>query len=222
MPDTAGFQVNIKSTAMSPDDMSADHRAAAHKFAATFDADLRIQNSARASSQVIAPQTAARMASEAQQQFALLEAFLPPRLENRQQRLRWKALRHLHPDTTLVLNKWQGQILECRDRVFTARLFDLVQSDTLEIATFDVSEVGPDDRPFIRPGAIFYWYIMQRDHAGRRTPLSLMWFRRGGRMTEEKFQAERRQLDAIWENFGWTVENQPSQNAKPPSSPEGG
>lgn len=102
-----------------------------------------------------------------------------------------------------VLNKWQGQVLTVEGGVFTARLYDLAKPNLVEIAEFSVGEVPASDRTSVLPGAIFYWYILLDQKSGRSLPTSLLWFRRGGKLSKEAFASNIRVLDDMWASFGW-------------------
>ena len=77
-------------------------------------------------------------------------------------------LQHSEParHSFVLLQKWQGTVLEVQTDTFIARLEDLTQANPQEEAEFLVDEISEDDHDLIVPGAIFYW------HRGRQ--------RRGG------------------------------------------
>jgi hypothetical protein len=202
MSDTAIIQLEEATTALELG-RPVITRTAAAKFSASYRVDKLIDRSIRASDQQRISRTGGNIAGAAKPQEALYTSYLPPRLLNRKERRRWEALKQFHPDSSALLNKWEGQVLECCADTFAARLFDLNARNVVEIAEFDMAEVGSNDRALVVPGGIFYWYILRREHAGNPAQSSLIWFRRGGKMSAETFQTEREKLDLIWDNFGW-------------------
>jgi len=82
-------------------------------------------------------------------------------------------------DRFLLLQKWEGTVIEvCRDS-FIARLVDLTERGADEEAEFDVDEVSVADRPLIEAGSVFYWSIGYTDTAGgQRKRMSTIRFRR--------------------------------------------
>lgn len=87
---------------------------------------------------------------------------------------------HAPPSQRFIpLSRREGIVLEIRDDEFDARLVDLDGEDGDLDATFAVEELSPDDRPLLRPGAVFYWTIGYfDDQVRRRTRVSDLRFRR--------------------------------------------
>jgi hypothetical protein len=101
-----------------------------------------------------------------------------------------------------LLNKWQGQIVSVAKDSFQAQLFDLGDPTLNEQGEFWKTEVQPDDLPLVRPGTIFYWYLGFRDLPhGQRKRESIIWMRRGGRMSRPKFQRELDDVREIWKTI---------------------
>lgn len=124
-------------------------------------------------------------------------------LQNRRERRRYAALRHLHPDVAVVLNKWIGQVESIDHQTFSARLLDADRNNVLEIVEFDSSEVSDNDLLLLKPGAVFYWYILLEEKSGEKRHTSLLWFRRLGRASLEARRAASAKYDEIWKDFGW-------------------
>jgi len=82
-------------------------------------------------------------------------------------------------DRFILLQKWEGTVIEvCRDS-FIARLVDLTERGPDEEAEFDVDEVSVADRPLIEAGSVFYWSMGYTDTAGgQRRRMSTIRFRR--------------------------------------------
>ncbi len=76
------------------------------------------------------------------------------------------------------IQKWVGHIIDFNDEVITAKLNDINNPTTYEIAEFDVDEVPPEDREFISNGAGFYWSLGQVNDNGQIEKKSLIRFQR--------------------------------------------
>jgi hypothetical protein len=127
-----------------------------------------------------------------------------PFFANRRERRKWFALGHLIPEKTIVLNKWQGQVIDVTETSFTAALYDLNKTDIVEQAEFAINEVSSEDTRLIRSGAVFYWYILQHDtRTGDRDQMSRIWFQRSGRMSREIHEAAQERVNDVWRSFGW-------------------
>lgn len=68
---------------------------------------------------------------------------------------------------TTSLQRWKGYVTEVNKETFSAKLEDLTNKGTHEIASFDIAEVHPDDRSLIEKGAIFYWSIVYQMDRGQ-------------------------------------------------------
>jgi hypothetical protein len=100
-----------------------------------------------------------------------------------------------------LLNRWQGQVLKVDRDSFEAQLTDLSQPSIIELAEFPRTAVASDQISLIRPGALFYWFIGYRDSARGRNHVSQIWMRRGGRMTEDRYEMEKSKLENIWKTL---------------------
>jgi len=103
------------------------------------------------------------------------------------------------------IQKWKGYVLEVHEHAFTARLDDLNDLSTHEIASFSNDDVSPSDRPLISVGSVFYWSVGNYISAnGQLTKQSLIRFQRlAGWSTSEvdRITDKARQLaeDLNWE-----------------------
>lgn len=68
---------------------------------------------------------------------------------------------------TTTLQRWKGYVTEVNENTFSARLEDLTNKGTYEIAEFDIKDVHPDDRKLIEKGSIFYWSIVYQMDRGQ-------------------------------------------------------
>lgn len=81
--------------------------------------------------------------------------------------------------------KWVGHILEINKDVITAKLDDINNPTTHEIAEFDIDEVPPEDRELISKGAGFYWSLGQVNDNGQIEKKSMIRFQRTKLWEEE-------------------------------------
>jgi len=67
-----------------------------------------------------------------------------------------------------LLQLWQGFITSVAEGEFVATISDQTNPDfPEEEVTISLEEVDSDDRPLVRPGAVFYWSIGYADRPGR-------------------------------------------------------
>ncbi len=104
----------------------------------------------------------------------------------------------------LSLQKWEGVVLEVLSASFLTRLFDLTRTGSDEEAEFSLDDVSEEDRPLIRPGAIFYWNIgYHTSYSGQRTRTSIIRFRRLPAWTREEIEAAKREAERLGKSIGW-------------------
>lgn len=103
----------------------------------------------------------------------------------------------------VLLQKWEGIVLELSRDSFVARLTDLFGSSTEEEAEIAFEEIDPQDRELVRPGAVFYWSIGYDDKASGRERVSLIRFRRLPTWTEEELGWVRREAEEIGKDLDW-------------------
>jgi hypothetical protein len=77
-----------------------------------------------------------------------------------------------------VRERWEGVVEEICDTFFVATVHDMF-SDEVATAEIKIEDIPPVDRPLLRLGALFYWYIgYQQKRNGLRTKMSFLHFRR--------------------------------------------
>jgi hypothetical protein len=103
-----------------------------------------------------------------------------------------------------LLNKWQGQVLSVGDASFEVQLLDTSDPTLIERATFQKSEMSPDNLKLLRPGATFYWFVGVRDYPdGQRKRESQIWMKRGGRMEQNKYSENLAAVEKVWGSIDW-------------------
>ena len=102
------------------------------------------------------------------------------------------------------LQKWEGVVLEVQDDAFLARLVDLTHPGPDEEAEFPLDEISEEDRPLVRPGAIFYWNIGYHDSSGgQRKRDTMIRFRRLPAWRREEIEAARQEAERLRASIGW-------------------
>lgn len=99
-----------------------------------------------------------------------------------QSALEQHTARNLHTkkqDKFTVLQKWVGHVLVVGNSTFIARLTDSNNREVDKEAEICIIEVSEEDRPLLRPGAVFYWSAGYRDdRSGQRHSEGFIRFRR--------------------------------------------
>lgn len=104
----------------------------------------------------------------------------------------------------ISLQKWEGVVLEVLSDSFLVRLVDLTCTGPDEEAEFPWYEVSEEDRPLVRPGAVFYWNIgYHNSYSGQRTRTSIIRFRRLPAWTGEEIEAAKKEAERLGESIGW-------------------
>jgi hypothetical protein len=102
------------------------------------------------------------------------------------------------------LQAWEGIVIEVMVDSFLARLIDLTNTGVDEEAEFSMNDISDDDKPLVKPGAIFYWDIgYHTSYSGQRTRSSLIRFRRLPAWTQQEIEAAEREADRIGKALGW-------------------
>jgi len=108
-------------------------------------------------------------------------------------------------DKFTALQKWAGYVIEVSDETFTARLTDLKNMEIEEDAEIYLAEISEEDRPLLRPGAVFYWSIGYRDdYRGQRHNEGFIRFRRLPAFSRKDIDRARKEADEIRQAFGWS------------------
>ena len=104
----------------------------------------------------------------------------------------------------VLLQKWEGTILQVLEDSFLARLVDLSNSGPDEETELPLEEVSDADRSLVEPGAIFYWNIGYIDSvSGQRTRASLIRFRRLPVWRSEELEKAKHRAQRISDLLDW-------------------
>jgi hypothetical protein len=102
------------------------------------------------------------------------------------------------------LQAWEGIVMEVMADAFLARLIDVTDTGTDEEAIFPIDEISEDDKPLVKPGAIFYWDIgYHTSYSGQRTRIPLIRFRRLPAWTQREIDAAKQEAERIGKALGW-------------------
>lgn len=78
-----------------------------------------------------------------------------------------------------TIQQWQGVVEEINTDSITVKLYDKTGESSQALAEIYLNEISESDKPYLRPGAIFYWHVGYSDCvSGQRTKASRIIFRR--------------------------------------------
>jgi hypothetical protein len=104
----------------------------------------------------------------------------------------------------VVLQKWEGTVLDSSTTSFTARLIDLTGERPDHEATIRRQELSPRDRDRVVENALFYWYIGYRDSlSGERERASKFYFRRLPPVSDLELERARQAAGKLRRSLGW-------------------
>ncbi len=98
---------------------------------------------------------------------------------------------------------WIGHIIELRETDFTAKLEDLNNPTTCELAEFELDEVSKGDFEMLSIGALFYWSIGYATQNGQRIKQSLLRFKRSYNIKIEEFDNITDDFNSLHKNINW-------------------
>lgn len=82
--------------------------------------------------------------------------------------------------------RWVGYIDTISGDEFSAKLEDLNDPGTYEVANFDIAEVSKSDKELLSIGAVFYWSVGYSNDNGQISKKSLIRFKRSVPFTIEE------------------------------------
>lgn len=92
----------------------------------------------------------------------------------------------------IVLQEWEGHVLEIYEHTFTARLSDLTSRDMQEQeeADFPIDDLAEDEKKLLQRGAVFRWLIgYQVTKGGTKTRISQIVMRRLPQWTQSELES---------------------------------
>jgi hypothetical protein len=108
------------------------------------------------------------------------------------------------PESSIILQKWEGVVLERGETKFSGYLYEGNEDFPLKCAEIDLEELAVEDRDLVTPGAPFVWTIGYRVRRGTRSRFSEIYFRRLPRWTKEEIDSAKTAGAALSEDAGWT------------------
>ena len=98
---------------------------------------------------------------------------------------------------------WIGFVEEITQDEFRAKLIDESSPETYEVASFDKEEVSPNDRDFLKPGAVFYWSVGFENNNGQISKKSLIRFKRSVDFTRDDVDEIADQSSELMNSIIW-------------------
>jgi hypothetical protein len=94
--------------------------------------------------------------------------------------------------------RWVGNIIKLNnDENFTAKLEDLNDPTTYEIAEFNIRDVPADDKEFLKVGNSFYWSVGYEVKNGQNRKASVLKFQRLPKMDEHEIDRKINTIDNV-------------------------
>jgi hypothetical protein len=103
----------------------------------------------------------------------------------------------------ILLQKWEGVVLESDHETFTAKLTDSHGKLRPHDATFARSELPKNEQELIEPGAPFVWTLGYRKIGSTRERASVIYFRRLPRWTEKEVTIAEERAKNLSDSIGW-------------------
>lgn len=100
---------------------------------------------------------------------------------------------------TKKTNNWIGHINSISENSFTAKLHEIRDNGTYEIAEFDFEEISNEDLSLIKVGAAFYWSIGHNVRNGQITKESIIRFQRLPQLNENEFEDIMKSVDELYD-----------------------
>ena len=103
----------------------------------------------------------------------------------------------------ILLQKWEGVVLEVDDENFTAKLIDSDERLPNHDATFLRTELPKEEQGLIEPGAPFVWTLGYRKIGGTRERASVLYFRRLPPWDEREIVAAEPRAEELRDCIEW-------------------
>jgi hypothetical protein len=98
---------------------------------------------------------------------------------------------------------WIGYVISIDKETFSAKLEDINNPTTYEIAEFELNDISPGDLNLLKLGAIFYWSVGFGNQNGQHIKQSFIRFKRAALIHEEEFDKLMDEADNIYKNLTW-------------------
>jgi len=106
-------------------------------------------------------------------------------------------------ESSLILQEWEGVVLERAEESFTARLYEGFRDFPVKRAEISLEDVADEQRKSVVPGARFSWMIGYSIRAGTRRRFSEIYFRRLPPWTKEELETAAQAVAKLREDAGW-------------------
>jgi len=103
----------------------------------------------------------------------------------------------------ILLQKWEGTVLEADNDSFTAKLVDSHDRLPPHDATFSRAELDKDEQQLVDPGAPFVWTLGYRKIGNTRERASVIYFRRLPPWTESEITSAEKRAKDLGGSIGW-------------------
>lgn len=101
------------------------------------------------------------------------------------------------------LQQWLGHVIEIdnKEGLFKAKLQDLNNSGTYEMAEFEIRDIADGDLEIFKVGAAFYWSLGYHYNRSQKTKESSIRFQRLNDWTEEEYNTAIDNADDLFQFF---------------------
>jgi hypothetical protein len=103
----------------------------------------------------------------------------------------------------ILLQKWEGVVLESDNDTFTAKLLDSHGTLPPHDATFSRGELPKNEQKLIEPGAPFVWTLGYRKIGNTRERASVIYFRRLPPWSESEIATGKKRAEDLRGSIGW-------------------
>ena len=98
---------------------------------------------------------------------------------------------------------WIGHVIKLSENEFTAKLKDLNDPTTDEIADFEIIEVSKGDFELLKLGAVFYWGVGYANQNGQIIKQSIIRFKRSVDVTVSEFDRIMKEAEDLNNSLKW-------------------
>ncbi len=106
-------------------------------------------------------------------------------------------------ERSIILQEWEGVVLEREKQRFTARLYEGFRDFPVKQAEISLEEVADEQRDSVVAGARFSWMIGYRLRSGTRSRFSEIYFRRLPPWSKEELDKAAREVEKLREDAAW-------------------